>query len=130
MVISGLMRPFSWKVAMSSSVRPRMRSLLRAASIAVCDARRSFCAWIRIAWPGQKSGDPSRIGREHRRRAVFVDRDFAFGDVFGAEVAFGDGLNGQARPFGGARRVALQSLAGLARDFGMPGLCAADLRRA
>mgnify|MGYP003694256221 CR=1 FL=1 len=27
-----------------------MRNLLRAASSAVCDERRSFCAWIRVAW--------------------------------------------------------------------------------
>ena len=82
-----------------------------------------------IARPGQKFGDPAGIGREHRRRAIFIDRDLAFGDVFGAEAAFGNGLDGQARPFGGARRVALQSLAGLAGDFRMPPLVAAYMRR-
>ena len=80
-----------------------------------------------VARLGQQLGDPSRIGREHRRRAILVDRDLALGDLFGAEAAFGDGLNGQARPFGGARRVALRSLAGLARDFRMSRLGAAEL---
>ena len=153
-----------------SSVKPRMRSLLRAASSAVCDERMSFCAWIRVAWPAdnpsaarpcprnkslarlswisarssadfalfmrghrrdeivlrlhgvggldreqrlalgrrsspglrQKLGDPAGIGREHRRRAILVDRDLAFGDVLGPEGLVVDRLDGQARPFGTA----------------------------
>ena len=80
-----------------------------------------------VAGPGEKPGDPDGIGREHRRRAVLVDGDLAFGDVFDAETPFRDGLNGQAGPFGRARCVAAQTLAGLARPSRMPALWAADL---
>ena len=51
---------------------------------------------------------------------IFIDRDLALGDVFGAEAAFGDGLNGQVGPFRSARRGA--NPAGLFRDFRMPAL--------
>jgi hypothetical protein len=40
---------FFLKAEMASSVRPRIRKLLRAASSAVCDERRSFCAWTSVA---------------------------------------------------------------------------------
>ena len=80
-----------------------------------------------VARPHQQLGEPAGIGREHRRRAILIDRDLAFGDVFGPERPFGDGLDGQAGPFGWSRRVALPALAGLSRDFRMLGICAAEL---
>ena len=83
-----------------------------------------------VARPHQQLGEPAGIGREHRRRAILVDRDLAFGDVFSPERPFGDRLNGQAGPFGRGRRVALQSLAGLAGDIRMLGLAVADLGKA
>src|SRR5256885_12401025 len=49
MVVSGLMRPLSLNEAMSSSDSPRIFSLFCDASIAVCDERMSFCAWISVA---------------------------------------------------------------------------------
>ena len=182
---------------MASSLRPRIFSLLRAASSAVCDERMSFCAWIRVACDllvilqrhrlaleqilgagvlqlreierrlglvqaghggdeivlrlhriggfdheqrlplrdgvaglRQQPDHPAGIGREHRRRAILIDGDLAFGDVLGPEVVLGHGLDGQARPFGRRRRVAARPFTGLARHVGIPRLCPAELRKA
>ena len=82
-----------------------------------------------VARPGQQFGDPARVRRKHRRRAILVDRDLAFGHVLGPEGSLGNRLNGQAGPFGRARSVALQSLAGLAGDFGMLLRCPADMHK-
>ena len=42
---------------------------------------------------------PAGIRRKYRRRAIFIDRDLAFGDSLGPEGALGRRLDGQAGPF-------------------------------
>ena len=81
-----------------------------------------------VARPRQQFGDPAGIGRKHRRRAVLVDRDLAFGDMLFPEGALGDRLDGQAGPFGRGRGVALQPLAGLAGHLRMALACSGNMQ--
>ncbi len=71
-----------------------------------------------VSGPRQQLGDPAGIGREHGSRTVLINRDLALGHVLGPEHTLAAGLDREARPFGGARRIAHQAaLARLARDF-------------
>ena len=80
-----------------------------------------------VARLGQQLDDPAGIGRKHRRRAVLIDGDLAFGHMLGPEGLLGHGFDGQAGPFRGGRGVALQSLARLARHIGIAPRCPAEM---
>jgi hypothetical protein len=62
--------------------------------------------------------NPAGVGRKHRRGAILIDGDLALGDMLGPEIMRGHRLDGQARPFGRCRDVAVRSLAGLTGHVG------------
>ena len=109
--------------------RGRNEIVLRLHGVGGLDHEQRLALRDAVARPGKQFGDPARVRRKHRRRAILVDRDLAFGHVLGPEGSLGNRLNGQAGPFGRARSVALQSLAGLAGDFGMLLRCPADMHK-
>jgi hypothetical protein len=71
-----------------------------------------------VARLGQQLDDAARIGREDRRRAVFIDGNFSFRDMFAAECLFGHRLDGKRCPFRRAWHVARKPGSVLARHLG------------
>ena len=109
-------------------------SVERALFNAVDAAMKSFCACTMsvgfdheqrladaddVAGLDEQLGDPAGIGREDRRRAIFVDGDLAFGHVLGAEHLLLDGFHRQRRPLGGGRIEQAPRPLRLARDCGV-----------
>ena len=72
-----------------------------------------------VAGLDEQLGDAAGIGREDRRRAIFVDGDLAFGHVLGAEHSLLGGFHRQRRPLRGGGIEQPPRPLRLARDCGV-----------
>ena len=69
--------------------------VLRLDELRRLDRRERRALLDRIAETRDHPGDPARVGREQRSRAIAVDRDLSFGQFLADEAVHADGRDGE-----------------------------------